>query len=210
MQNLFLYLMPKSKFILHDTIKSLKKIQKEKALRPIRDRLRGVTMIAKGRPYREIADSLGFSVQWVKKLAIDYTRDGLDGLAPKPYLGSACYLSVEQLLELQSIILEGPDEKELLSRYRISDLRGIIKKKWGILYSVGGLHGLLKRIELSHVTTRPQNPKSDPVVAALWKKKRKPSSTKKRKSIAALSSGTKMKRGSGKKASVTEFGRSRD
>ena len=83
--------MPKSKFILHDTIKSLKKIQKEKALRPIRDRLRGVTMIAKGRPYREIADSLGFSVQWVKKLAIDYTRDGLDGLAPKPYIGSECH-----------------------------------------------------------------------------------------------------------------------
>src|SRR5580704_5915265 len=110
--------MPRSKFILHDTIKSLKKKQKDKAYASIRDRLRAVIMIAKGRPYPEIADTLGFSLQWVKKLAGDYTREGLQGLAQKPRKGSEGFLSDDQLMEFYSIILAGPAPEELLSRYR--------------------------------------------------------------------------------------------
>jgi transposase len=192
--------MAKSKFIQHDTIKSLKKKQKEKTYAKIRDRLRGVIMISKGRTYQEIADTLGYSIQWVRKLSGDYTRGGLEGLEKKPYKGSEGFLSPDQLMEFYSIVLEGPSEEELLSRYRISDLREIVKKKWGIEYSVGGMHVLLKRMRLSHVTTRPQNPKNDPATMDMWKKKRKVSSAKKRKITAALKSGSKTRPDTGRRA----------
>lgn len=185
--------MATSKFIQHDTIKSLKRKQKEPIYAEIRDRIRAIIMIVKRQTYGEIADTLGFSIQWVKKLAVDYTREGFDGLLQKPRLGSEGFLNPDQLIDFYAIVLSGPGEGELLSRYRISDLREIAKKKWGVEYSVGGMHALLKRMKLSHVTTRPQNPKNDPEVMELWKKKPRVSSTRKKRSIGALKSGSKMK-----------------
>ena len=162
--------MPTSKFIQHDTIKSLKKKQKHKEFGGIRDRIRAIIMIIKDYPYREIADTLGFSIQWVKKVAVDYTNSGLEGLMPKERKGSEGFLSPDQIIEFYSVVLEGPSEDDLLSRYRIADLIEIAKERWGVEYSVGGMHGLLRRMKLSHITTRPQNPKNDPVVMELWKK----------------------------------------
>jgi transposase len=198
--------MPTSKFIQHDTIQSLNKKLKEKQYSDIRDRIRALIMISKKYSYWEIADNLGFSLQWVKNLAMDYTAGGLEALARKPHKGSEGFLSPDQLIEFYEIILNGPCEGELLSRYRICDLREIVKNKWGIDYSVGGMHALLKRMKLSHVTTRPQNPKNDPVVMELWKKKPKVLLSKKRKNIGALKSGSKTKPDMAKKESATDFG----
>jgi transposase len=202
--------MPISKFIQHDTLKSLNKMLKEKPYADIRDRIRALIMISKKYSYSEIADNLGFSLQWVKKLAVDYTGGGLEALMPKPHKGSEGFLSPDQLVEFYEIVLNGPSESDLLSRYRICDLREVVKSKWDIDYSVGGMHALLKRMKLSHVTTRPQNPKNDPAVMELWKKKPRVLSIKKRKSTGVLKSGSKTKRGMGKKESATGFGRSRD
>jgi len=201
--------MGKSKFIMHDTIKSLKKKQKDKAYEKIRDHLRAIIMISKAKPYAQIADTLGYSIQWVRKLACDYTRDGLEGLMPKPRLGADCLLNSDQIMELYVIVLDGPGEGELLSRYRISDLQEIVKKKWNIDYSHSGMHALLQRMKLRNVTTRPQNPKNDLAVMELWKKKPKPLLTRKSKSTVALKSGTKTKPDSDKRASAIESGRSR-
>jgi transposase len=192
--------MAASKFIRHDTIKSLKRNLRQKEYIGIRDRIRAIIMIMKDYPYREIADNLGYSIQWVKKLAVDYTDRGFEGLVMGVRGGSQSLLNPDQYMELFRIILEGPGEGDLLSRYRINDLIKIVKDKWGIEYSVGGMHKLLKRMKFSHITTRPQNPKNDPAVMEIWKKKPKNSLTRKRKSTGALKSGSKMKRGSGKKA----------
>lgn len=191
--------MATSKFIRHDTIKSLKRKLKQKEYGGVRDRILAVIMIMKDYAYREIADNLGYSIQWVKKLAVDYTAQGFEGLLLGARGGSDGYLTPDQYMQLYQIIFEGPNENDLLSRYRISDLIEVVKEKWGIEYSVGGMHGLLKRMKLSHITTRPQNPKNDPTVMDLWKKKPKISLTKKRRSIEALKSGSKMKLGLVKK-----------
>ena len=201
--------MPTSKFIQHDTMRSLKEKLKEKDYADIRDRIRALIMISKKYAYSEIADNLGFSIQWVKKLAVDYTRGGLEELMPKIRKGAECFLSPDQVIEFYEIVLAGPAEGELLSRYRISDFQEIVKKKWGIDYTISGMHALLQRMEMSHVTTRPQNPKNDPVVMAVWKKKPRSLSTKKRKSTEVLKSGSKTKQDMAKKELATESGPSR-
>lgn len=202
--------MAASKFIQHDTIKSLKKKLKEKSYAAIRDRIRVLIMISKEYSYKEIADSLGFSIQWVKKLAVMYTQEGLAGLMPKVRKGADGFLNPDQIIEFYQIVLAGPGEGELLSRYRISDFQEIVKKKWGVEYSFSGMHALLQRMKLSHITTRPQNPKNDPAVMEIWKKKPKALSIKKRKNIEALKSGSKTKPGTDKKESATEFGPFKD
>lgn len=201
--------MANSKFILHDTIKSLKKKQKDKAYAEIRDPLRALVMIGKRKPYAQIAEGLGYSLQWVRKLSIDYTREGLEGIMPKLRPGAEPLLSPDQMMELYTIVLQGPGEEELLSRYRISDLQQIVKEKWNVRYSRSGMHALLQRMEFSHVTTRPQNPKNDPEVMELWKKKPKASSIRKGKSTAVSRSGTRTKPDSAKRGSATASGRSK-
>ena len=195
-----------TKFIQHDSIKALKKKLKDKYYIDIRDRIRALIMISKKYSYQEIADNLGFSIQWVKKLAGDYTKAGLQGLMPNPNTGAECFLTPDQIIELYQIILSGPPSDDPLSRYRVCDFQKIVKEKWDVEYSASGMHALLQRMKLSHVTTRPQNPKNDPAAMDLWKKKPKNLLTKKRKTIKALSSGSKMKNGSGKKESAIEFG----
>jgi len=177
--------MATTKFIQHDSIKTLKKKQRSKTHKDIRDRINVIIMIIKGYRYAEIADNLGISLQWVKQLAICYGGQGFEGLLRKPRGGSEGFLTEDQMIQLYSIIFEGPPEKELLSRYRISDLIEIVEKRWGVKYSVGGMHGLLKRMKLSHVTYRPQNPKNDPETMKVWKKKPKPLSQKKGRSTKA-------------------------
>jgi transposase len=189
-----------SKFIQHDTIQSLKKKQRQKDYAAIRDRLRAIVMIIKKYSYGEIADTLGLSIQWVKKVAVDYTNGGIEALMPRERKGSEGFLNPNQIIDFYSIVLNGPSEGELLSRYRISDLIEIVDQKWGVKYSVGGMHGLLKRMKLSHITTRPHNPKNDPVIMAVWKKKPKNSLIKKKKNIGALKSGSKTKRDLDKRA----------
>lgn len=139
----------------------------------IRDRIRVMVFAFKGSTDSEIAEKTGYSVPWVKKWIRRYKEFGFDGLWDQPRVGAPQKLTEDQVIELYQIILTGPDENDLLSRYRISDLRDLIRRNWGIDYSISGLHSVMKRMQLSHVTPRPHHPKNDPQVMEEWKKKPK-------------------------------------
>lgn len=156
-----------------DSIKSLKKRMNLKINSAIRDRIRVIVYALKGSTDPEIANGIGYSVPWVKKWVRRYKEFGFDGLWDQPRAGAPQKLTEDQIIELYQIILTGPDAEELLSRYRISDLQDLIYKRWGISYSVSGLHSVMKRMKLSHVTPRPQHPKNDPKIMEEWKKKSK-------------------------------------
>jgi hypothetical protein len=72
--------MATTKFIQH--VKSLKRKLKQREYAGIRDRIRAVIMIIKDYPYREIAENLGYSIQWVKKLAVRWLHRPFDEGAP--------------------------------------------------------------------------------------------------------------------------------
>lgn len=169
----------------------------------IRDRIRVIVFALKGCTNPEIAERLGYSIPWVKKWIRRYKDFGFDGLWDQERSGAPLKLTEDQIIELYQVILAGPDEDDLLSRYRISDIKDFIFQKWGIDYSISGLHSVMKRMKLSHVTPRPQHPKNDPQIMEEWKKKPKRSSkgkvqsTRRKKS----NSGSKTNLGSAKKVS---------
>jgi transposase len=154
----------------------------------IRDRIRTIILVFKGMTDANIAEKLDYSVQWVKKWIGRYKRFGFEGLRDQVRAGAPMKLTEDQVMELYQQVLKGPDENEILARYRISDLRDLIGSKWGIKYSIGGLHALMKRMKLSHVTPRPHHPKNDPVVMEKWKKKPRRLSKKSAPSAPAKSS----------------------
>lgn len=159
-----------------DSIKSLKKRMRLKKYSEIRDRIRAIIFALKGATDPEIAKHLDYSIPWVQKWIRRYKKTGFDGLSNQPRPGAPLKLTEDQIMELYQAILEGPAEDELLSRYRVSDIRDFVRKHWGVDYSPSGMHALMKRMKLSHVTPRPHHPKNDPLVMEEWKKKPKRSS----------------------------------
>lgn len=185
-----------------DTIKSLKRRMQLKQNVAIRDRIRALILVFKGMTDADIAKKLDYSIQWVKKWIGRYKRFGFNGLRDQMRPGAPMKLTEDQVMDLYQQVLKGPDEKEILARYRISDLKAIINSRWGVDYTIGGLHALMKRMKLSHVTPRPHHPKNDPLVMEKWKKKPKRSSPRNARSIPAKKSksGSKTSRASAKKA----------
>ena len=185
-----------------DTIKSLKRRMQLKQNVAIRDRIRALILVFKGMTDADIAKKLDYSIQWVKKWIGRYKRFGFNGLRDQMRPGAPMKLTEDQVMDLYQQVLKGPDEKEILARYRISDLKAIINSRWGVDYTIGGLHALMKRMKLSHVTPRPHHPKNDPLVREKWKKKPKRSSPRNARSIPAKKSksGSKTSRASAKKA----------
>ena len=185
-----------------DTIKSLKRRIRLKQNMEIRDRVRVVILAFKGMTDANIAEKLDYSIQWVKKWIGRYKRFGFDGLRDQVRSGAPMKLTEDQIMELYQKVLKGPDETEILARYRIADLRVFISSKWGVDFTIGGLHALMKRMKLSHVTPRPHHPKNDPLVMEKWKKKPKRSSQKSARSTPGKesTSGSKTRRASAKKA----------
>ena len=184
-----------------DTIKSLKRRMQLKQNVAIRDRIRVVILVFKGMTSADIAKKLDYSLQWVKKWIGRYKRFGFDGLRDQTRSGAPMKLTEDQIIELYQQVLKGPDENEILARYRILDLKAIISSRWGIDYTIGGLHALMKRMKLSHVTPRPHHPKNDPVVMEKWKKKPTRSLQRSGRSILEKKSksGSKTSRASAKK-----------
>lgn len=184
-----------------DSIKSLKKRMRLKKHSAIRDRIRVIVLVLKGGTNSEIANKVDYSIPWVKKWIRRYKKFGFDGLLDQPRPGAPFKLTEDQVIELYQKILAGPGEDELLSRYRISDIKKFVSRDWGIDYSISGIHLVMKRMKLSHVTPRPQHPKNDPLIMEEWKKKPKHflkdsvQSTRKKKS----SSGFKMNPGLAKR-----------
>lgn len=169
----------------------------------IRDRIRVLILAQKGFTDPEIAETVGFSIPWVKKWIRRYKNGGFEGLSDRPRSGAPLKLTEDQVIELYQKIFTGPEDDELLSRYRISDLQDFIRRDWGIEYSISGLHSVMKRMKLSHVTPRPQHPKNDIQVMAEWKKKPKHSSRSKTRPTKGKKSrsGSKTKPGSVRKGS---------
>lgn len=187
----------------HDSIKSLKKEMRLKANADARDRIHAVILAMKGHPAREIANRLAYAPSWVNKWVSRYSEEGWAGLWDRPRSGQPKKLTLEQEGEFEKIVQRGPLPEERLSRYRAKDLKGILKEKFKVSYSLSGVKLLVHRLGFSSIKPRPKHPKNDPEAVKKWKRKapefvnRVKKSTPKRRS----KSGSRMKVGSVKKES---------
>jgi transposase len=55
-------------------------------------------------------------------------------------------------------------------RWRQTDLKGVIEKRFGVAYAVRSVAKLLHRIGFSHISARPRHPAQDPQTIAAFKK----------------------------------------
>ena len=110
-----------------ESIKLLKKKIRIEEDADVSDRLRVILFAVKRATDREIAERLGYSIQWVKKWISRYKLSGTEGLQDGLRPGAKPALSTEQIMELYAEILVGPEPEGVLSRYRISDVKKMIQ-----------------------------------------------------------------------------------
>lgn len=142
-----------------------------------RDRCRAVLLAAEGLDGRElerteIAAVLGRSRQFVDEWVGRYRRRGLPGVTPRPSGRKPPKLTAEQQQELMRILDTGPSPESGRSVYFGRDIKLIIEERFGKIYHLNGVYGLLHRLGYSHLVPRPRHRHDDPTAREAFQKER--------------------------------------
>jgi len=133
-------------------------------------RLLALAAIAGGSKRLEAARIGGIGLQTLRDWVICFNENGPDGLLNRKRRRKR-RLNDEQLSEIKELVLKGPDlEKHHVVRWRCVDLQAIIKQRYGVEYHERTIGKLLHHLGFSHISARPQHPKSDPQRIETFKK----------------------------------------
>src|SRR5579872_7354674 len=124
-----------------------RRIGAEKRVRRERMRLAAAELIEAGASDREVAQRFGVTRSTAHRWRQMLAAGGKDALASKGPGGTRCKLSQPQLGELEQILDAGPavfgwDGNQ---RWTLSQIADVIRDRFGVCYSLSGLHLLLRR-----------------------------------------------------------------
>jgi len=129
-----------------------------------RDRYRVVLLAAEGLGGRElkreeISDAVGRSRQFVDEWVRRYRGGGVGALRPRKQPGRTPWLSAGQKRELGEVLDAGPQEGvDPRSVFFAKDVRELIGRRFGKLYSLSGVYKLLGGMGYSWLCPRPRHP----------------------------------------------------
>ena len=104
---------------------------------------------------------------WVHR----FNADGPDGLIDRWAGGPQSRLTAAQKEELSRLVEAGPDpDQDGVVRWRCLDLKGVIRDRFGVDYHERTVGKILKELNFSHVSARPQHPGQEPEVIEAFKK----------------------------------------
>lgn len=104
---------------------------------------------------------------WVHR----FNAEGPEGLIDRWGGGQRARLTADQKAELARIVEAGPDpEKDGVVRWRCQDLKGLIRKRFGVDYHERRVSEILKELGFSHVSARPLHPGQKPEIMEDFKK----------------------------------------
>ena len=140
-----------------------------------RDRLRVVLLAGDGEEDRElfreqIAERVGRSRQFVDQWVTRYRKGGLGAIAAKKQPGRSPKLTPEQDERLKARLDAGPLRSDSVCTLRGRDVRRIVEAEFGVVYTVGGIYDVLRRLDYSSLKPRPRHRKNDPVQAAQFER----------------------------------------
>lgn len=134
-------------------------------------RLLAMAAIREGKSRAEAARIGGMDRQTLRDWVHALNADGLDGLINRKAPGRKPKLSAGQKEEVRAIVEKGPDpEVDGVVRWRCVDLRGVIRKRFGVDLDEVSIGRLLKALGFAHVSARPRHPRQDKDAIETFKK----------------------------------------
>jgi transposase len=164
-------------------------------------RLRAVILALNGRTAPEIAAALGVGRRTVQEWVIRYNGEGVDGLSDRPGRGRPCRLTAVQLEQLRLRIDTGPLPEDGTCTLRGPEVRALLKREFGVAYSLAAVYFLLPRLGYEPLDPRPRHLRADPEAQEEFKKKSVADSTKSLANTptSGSKSGSRTRRGSVRK-----------
>ncbi len=134
-------------------------------------RLLALAMVLDGHPRLLAAQAGGMNRQTLRDWVHRYNAHGVEGLRDISNKGRAPALSAEQMQELESLVLAGPDlAKDGVVRWRCVDLRTQIKTRFEVDLHERTVGKLLCKLRMTRLQPRPFHPKSDLAAQETYKK----------------------------------------
>ncbi len=134
-------------------------------------RLLSLAAIYDGMSRADAARVGGMDRQTLRDWVHRFNDEGPDGLFDRKENGSVRRLSAEQLEELASIVETGSDpDRDGIVRWRRVDLKRVIEKRFGVVYSERYVSQILHDLGFSHMSARPRHPAQDAEVIRAFKK----------------------------------------
>lgn len=134
-------------------------------------RLLSLAMVLDGHPRLLAAQAGGMDRQTLRDWVHRYNEHGIEGLRDTRNKGRAPALSAEQMQELESLVLAGPDlAKDGVVRWRCVDLRAQIKARFAVELHESTVGKLLHKLGMTRLQPRPYHPKADLPAQEAYKK----------------------------------------
>ncbi len=134
-------------------------------------RLLSIAAVYDGLSRADAAKIGGMDRQILRDWVVRFNESGPEGLIDRKSPGPKRRLSDDQMKELAVIVEVGPDlAVDGVVRWRICDLQKVIEARFGVAYKERGISKLLKALDFSHISARPQHPKQDADVMDTFKK----------------------------------------
>jgi len=125
-------------------------------------RLLALALILEGASRSEAARLAGMDRQTLADWVHRYNAEGIAGLRDRKRTGRKPLLSEDQLAELDRVVEAPPDPvADGVVRWRCSDLRALIARRFGIEISEGSVGRILKERGFRKLSARPKHPEAD-------------------------------------------------
>jgi transposase len=120
------------------------RIEKDKR---IADRLKTILILNKGFSFLEVSELLLLDENTIRGTYELYITQGLQSVLSFNYVSGLSYLSTSEIAELEKHL-------EAKMYFHSKDIRHYIEKKYGVVYTVEGVRGLLKRLNFVYKKTK--------------------------------------------------------
>lgn len=150
---------------IRETEKTLLEREREQSKAFLRDRFRFLRLLKSGQcsALKQAGQLISLSLRSSQRLWKRYQQGGLEALLTYPYQGKPCRLSKEQMMQLKDYLSQ--DGVQFLH-----EAKAYIEQRFGVPYSISGLHRLFKRMKVKKKTGRPSNYRKDEKGAKAFKK----------------------------------------
>jgi transposase len=126
-------------------------------------RVLALALVAEGAARKDAAETCGMDRQTLRDWVLRYNAEGLAGLCNRPHAGGpSSKLTEAQTTKLAEWVRSGPDpEKDRIVRWRLKDLQHRIAADFQVTMHERSVGKVLARLNFSHISARPRNPKAD-------------------------------------------------
>ena len=125
-------------------------------------RMLAIALVLEGKSRTEAATACGMDRQILCDWVHRYNAAGLAGLHNKTPPGAKPRLSPEQEREVAELVRQGPKLAEHgVTRWRRSDLGGVIEKRFGVKLAERTVGTLLRKLGFRRISVRPRCPGQD-------------------------------------------------